>query len=230
MAVNSKLEKAYIQLMKPSASGAAGKISEVKFQFNPKEFTVKKSASWESKPAKGAKSTSMPEFKGAEPRSMSIEAFLDGTESATDITKDIEVFFQCCTPLGETVGKNKPSPPFVIFGWGKKMSVTAFVKSVSAKYTLFKPDGTPVRAVVTLDLQEIPGTTPKQNPTSGGFDVRTSHTVVSGDSLQSIAFQEYGDPNLWRAIATANGVTDPLRLRSGLRLLIPTPEEAASNN
>jgi nucleoid-associated protein YgaU len=38
---------------------------------------------------------------------------------------------------------------------------------------------------------------------------------------------EYGDPTLWRRLAIYNGIDDPLRLRSGLRIFIPTAAEAA---
>jgi nucleoid-associated protein YgaU len=44
---------------------------------------------------------------------------------------------------------------------------------------------------------------------------------VQGDTLTSVAQQEYGDPGLWRALADANGVDDPMRLPAGARLLVP---------
>ncbi|MCA9527587.1 MAG: LysM peptidoglycan-binding domain-containing protein, partial [Myxococcales bacterium] len=42
-----------------------------------------------------------------------------------------------------------------------------------------------------------------------------------GETLQSIAGQEYDDPNQWRRIADANGIDDPFRLDPGVRLIIP---------
>ena len=231
MPAASKLEKAYLILEQPSTSagGGGGSLGEVRFRFNPKEYSIQKSASWESKPAKGAKKTSMPEFKGSEPRSMTVEAFLDATDPPyPDIVKDIETLFSCCTPVAQSVGKNKPSPPFVRFCWGKTMSFTAFVKQVQVKYVLFKPDGTPIRATATLTLQEIPRDTGKQNPTSGGLVPHRIHTVVAGDSLASISYAEYGDARLWRALADTNALDDPMRLRPGTDLLVPPPEDAAA--
>ncbi len=227
---NPTIEKAYIRIKEGSTSGATGaEKGEVRFQFNPKEYSIKKSASWERKPAKGAKKTSMPEFKGADPRSMSVECFLDACDSPSgDVTKDLETLFRCCTPEGESVGKNKPSPPFVTFGWGKTKGFTAFVKSVNAKYTLFKPDGTPIRAVATIELEEIPTEASNQNPTSGGLPARRTHTVVAGDTLQSVAYREYGNPGLWRALAHGNDIDDPLRLPVGTHLMVPPHEEVSS--
>src|SRR5207253_4703089 len=57
-------------------------------------------------------------------------------------------------------------------------------------YTMFKPDGTPMRAICTLDVEEIPSEPGRQNPTSGGLAARRSHTVVAGDSLASIAYRD----------------------------------------
>jgi nucleoid-associated protein YgaU len=241
MTVGTKLEKAYLRLQEPSASGNGASRGEVKFQFNPKEYSIQKSASWESKPGKGAKKAAMPEFKGAEPRSMTLEIFLDATISSqkarTDgatppksrLAEDIETLFKCCTPTEQSLAKNKPSPPFVVFGWGSTVLFEAFVKQVSVKYTLFTPEGVPIRATASVTLQEIPRDSGKQNPTSGGLGAHGTHTVIAGDTLASIAYAEYGDARLWRAVAEANRVDDPMRLRPGASLLIPPPEAAALN-
>ena len=226
---NPTVQKAYIKLKQGSVSGGAGggSLGEVQFQFNPKEYSVKKSAKWERKPAKGAKTATMPEFKGADPSTMSIECFLDGTEPPKrDIVKDLETLFKCCKPGEQSLGNNKPSPPFVTFGWGETMSFNAIVKSVNAKYTMFTPDGKPVRAIATVELEELPAEASRQNPTSGGLAARRSHTVVTGDSLQSVAYREYQNPGLWRALAHANDIDDPMRLRIGTHLMVPPPEEA----
>jgi nucleoid-associated protein YgaU len=223
--------KAELQLYEATSKGPGSKIgAPIKFQFNPKEYTIKKSAKWEAKAAKGAAKAPMPEFKGSDPQTLTIECFLDATDRHDDITDDITKLLDCCTPRASTMAKNRPSPAFVVFAWGQTFSVTACVKSVSVKYTLFKPDGTPTRAIATLELQEVPSQPKKQNPTSGSIDVRTTHTVITGDSLASIANSEYGDPTRWRAIALANSISDPLRLVEGSRLFLPTPEEATVLN
>jgi nucleoid-associated protein YgaU len=39
-----------------------------------------------------------------------------------------------------------------------------------------------------------------------------------------VAFRRYGNPNMWRGIAEANGIDDPMRLRRGRELNIPRLE------
>lgn len=221
-------DKAYLILKEPSADGGKNQIGDpFKLQFNPKELTVSKSASWNFKAGKTFKEAPTPEFKGAVPRSLSVEIFLDAVgPPKRDLVKDIEQLFKLCTPEHTTLNKNVPCPPFVTFGWGTTIQMEAYVEKVDVKYTLFKQDGTPIRAIATIALKEVPRTSPPQNPTSGALSAQRTHTVVEGDSLASIAYREYGNPNLWRAVADANKIDDPMRLRAGSSLLLPAIEDA----
>jgi nucleoid-associated protein YgaU len=97
---------------------------------------------------------------------------------------------------------------------------------VNVKYTMFKPDGTPVRATANITLEEVPSEPKGTNPTSGSLAGRRTYVVAAGDSLHSIAHAEYGNANLWRALALINGIDDPLRTIPGTRLLILSPDEA----
>jgi len=124
--------------------------------------------------------------------------------------------------MRDTLSTNTPSPPWVVFGWGTFTSFVAIVKQVQAQYTMFRPDGTPIRATCSVTLEEVPTTPPpRQNPTSGALEARRSHVVVAGDTLPSIAQREYGDPTRWRALAEANDIDDPMRLVPGTTLTIP---------
>lgn len=49
----------------------------------------------------------------------------------------------------------------------------------------------------------------------------TEHTVVSGDTLSSLAASFYGDSSLFSVIAAINNVADPDHLDVGQQLLIP---------
>lgn len=238
----TKLEKAYLVLVEPPnpptkapplsevlGKAGAGGEGEIRFMFNPKEYTIQKSANWDRKAKKGSKTAAMPEFTGAGPATLQLEIFVDHSDrQEPTITRDADRLLSCVVPLDKTMSSKKPSPPWVVFGWGSRMSFVALVKSVSIKYTHFRPDGTPVRMVGTLSLEEVPtDPTPKQNPTSGGLGAQRSHHVVAGDTLPSIAHAEYGQAHLWRALAAANGIHDPMRLPTGTRLLIPAAARAA---
>src|SRR5262249_20905882 len=115
--------------------------------------------------------------------------------------------------------------------WGGTVTFKAVADSLSVQYTLFRPDGSPIRAQAKLSLIQVEkaqdksggkGNNPKgPNPTTRAIPGLGSHVVRDGDSLASIAYAHYRDPARWRAIAEANGIDDPLRLRRGRTLSIP---------
>src|SRR5690606_25377152 len=131
--------------------------------------------------------------------------------SSPHVAADVQTLLDCVTPMSSTISSNTPSPPWVVFGWGTFTSFVAIVKQVQAQYTMFRPDGTPIRATCTFTLEEVPTTPPpRQNPTSGALATHRTHVVVAGDTLPSVAQREYGDPTRWRALAEANGIDDPM--------------------
>lgn len=228
----AQLERARLVIyeLQPSPDGTTAKVGpeqgQITFQFNPKEISIQKSAKWERKPSTGAKKAGPPEFTGADPCKMTLEMFLDATATHdTSVVTTVETLFTCCAPTDKSAGKDEPSPPLVALQWGKVTTFAAFITSVSAKYTLFSSDGTPIRALCQVSLEEMPVEPWRQNPTSGGQSVRRAHRLVDGDTLASVAYAEYGDPTLWRRVAAFNGIDDPLRLRQGSRLLLPTLAE-----
>lgn len=237
------VEKAYLILVEPpnpptkapslkevEGKAKTGGVGTIEFMFNPKEYTIQKSANWERKDKKGSKTAPMPEFTGSAPATLDLEIFIDHSDrDQPSVTQDAERLLSCVRPLPDTLTADKPSPPWVVFGWGTKISFVALVKSVSVKYTLFRPDGTPVRMVGSIKLEEVPtDPAPKQNPTSGALEAQRTHQVVAGDTLHSIAYAEYGEPRFWRALASVNGVDDPMRVATGTRLLVPPPAKAAN--
>lgn len=223
MAPATTMTKAKIQFLEPSTGGQEKPVSglnPVEFPFNPKEYSITRSAEWSTPQAK---SGAVPEYNGPKPAQISVEVFLDATDSASgDITGTVDTFLQACNPtLGKTF-KSLPSAPFVKFIWGTKISFKGYIESVAVKYSLFRHDGTPIRGTVTLTIKEIRPPAAGTNPTSGGEPGTTQHHVTAGDTLASIAYNEYGTAAKWRMIADANpSIDDPMRLKPGTSLLVP---------
>ena len=48
-----------------------------------------------------------------------------------------------------------------------------------------------------------------------------ARVVREGETLAHIAYEVYGDPRLWRPIATANGINKPRFVEPGTPLRIP---------
>ncbi|GAA0587830.1 LysM peptidoglycan-binding domain-containing protein [Streptomyces crystallinus] len=206
-----------------------GLIETFTFEFNPAQLSISRRAQWKVTPTAAVRDGSKPEFMGPDPREMTVEIFLDTSDEPTENTvlKKVETLFSCCETTDLSIDADQPSPPWVVFEWGSFSTArfTSYVASVDAAYTLFSTTGVPIRATCQMRLHEIPSKAKWQNPTSGALTARRVHRVVAGDTLQSLAWRQYGDATVWRAIAEANGIDDPSRVRSGTELILPAAEE-----
>jgi hypothetical protein len=208
-----------------------GVIGNFSFDFNPSQLALSRRATWKTTPTAAVRSGALPEFMGPEPREMTVDVFLDSSDdpSSNDVLKKVELLFSCCEVTSASISAKQPSTPWVVFQWGSFSTArfTAYVSSVDVSYTLFGTTGVPIRATCRVSLNEIPSKTAGQNPTSGALTARRVHRVVAGDSLQSLAWREYGDAAAWRTIAETNGIDDPSRLAPGTELMLPAAEEVS---
>ena len=226
----SKFEKAYLQLYEPSRDGSLAKpgaaLQRVEFQFNPKELTIAKAASWGRTTGTGNASSGPPQYNGPQPSKLNLEMFFDASDTQDDsVVKTVDLLLGCCVPTSSSHAQKRDSPPWAVFRWGGITGFLSYISSVSAKYTLFTSSGVPIRAVVTVVLDELSGGPPGQNPTSGGLVPRRVHVMAEGDTLPALAYREYGRADRWRALAEANGIDDPFRVRLGSTVLLPAAEE-----
>ena len=189
--------------------------------FNPFEYTVSKSNSYEEK-SRNRSSVPKVEFKKAGPQTLKLKLLFDTYEAGEDVSQKTNELWNLMQPNAQHGTTAKVPPPQVAFEWGVFKFVSV-ITNMTQKFTLFMKDGTPVRASVDVtftqhkDLDDYP----RQNPTSGGGPVERVWQVRAGDRLDTIAAAVYGDATRWRLIAAHNGITNPQRLQPGRRLNIP---------
>lgn len=104
----------------------------------------------------------------------------------------------------------------------KRNGFKCIVENVKQKFTLFSPEGIPLRATLTVALREyktLDEQLAQLNLTSP--DRTHSHVVEGGETLAHISAEFYQQPDDWRYIADANNIEDPRRLTVGAFLTIP---------
>lgn len=213
------MEKAKIR----SADGGGG---DIECLFNPNEYTFVKQNTWTTHPDKGGNLPRL-EFGGGSAQTLSMQLFLDTSTTGGDVRDTIKKFLDLMK-VNEKLkdsASNKGRPPRVEFSWGKVWSFKAVITRLTQKCTLFRDDGVPVRATLDVDfLQAEESQLRPQNPTTPGKAGYKRYVVGDGDTIDWIAFSEYGDASMWRFIAETNDLDDPGRLRSGQVLSIaPRP-------
>jgi hypothetical protein len=217
--------KARIEILDGNSSG-----TKIDCLFNPKEYTIEKSVEWTA-PTGAGKNTSKLEFKSGKPATMKVELFFDTYEAdEKDVsvhTKKIFDLMKVDESLQDKKSK-KGRPAKVLFIWGqnkesRRVVFQSVVQSVSAKYTLFLADGTPVRATLNVAFTQIDDSDAQasQNPTSGGVGGERIWTVQQGETLGLIAYRTLGETGAWRSIADFNRLGSVRRLTPGTVLVIP---------
>jgi len=192
--------------------------------FNPDELSFNRSVGWQKQ---GAAQRDVPElqFTSAEPRTLTVKLFFD-TYDTPDLPKDDVRKKHTDKVLGLTTVEqhgDKHRPPVCRLRWGSAgYFFQGVLERLDQKFTMFMDDGTPVRATLTCTFKEWRTNYEdlnRQNRQSA--DLAKSTVVRRGDSLSRIAAEEYLDPALWRPIALANGIDDPLRIKPGTTLIVP---------
>ena len=200
--------------------------TRVECMFNPTEYTVAKTNDWKQTRVVG-KNVPFLTYTGGESRTLSLELFFDTNEDGSDVRVPLNKLWKLA--MIDEKNRNRQTqrarPPMCTFQWGPNWSFRAALTSISVRYTLFRDDGTPVRATASVSFQEGRDDSSIATPQSNAVASKTSGTkarqVKSGDNLPLIAHQEYGDATQWRPIADANKMSDPAALTPGQQLVIP---------
>jgi hypothetical protein len=206
------------------------KERQISVLFNPNSYSIEKSVTW-TPPLTPSVQGPVTErlldaprltFGGGGNRMLSLELFYDITEPDAD-QKDVRVETDKIVKLTRIQRDlNPPRPPTVEVSWGKAPTAdfpfVGVISHLSQRFTLFRSTGQALRATLNVSFTEF--LDPKINLRQTDPEL-TTRVVRRGDSLVSIAAQVYSDPSLWRVIAEANRLDDPLRLEIGRRLTIP---------
>ncbi|MFZ5961672.1 CIS tube protein [Thalassococcus sp. BH17M4-6] len=221
----------------------------IEVQFNPTEYSFEKTAKLGEVSLPGLDSPIL-QFVRGDSEKLSLELFFDGTtpetgggllgaigaglgaaagEPQTVVTR-VDAFYRMVKISGDL-----HTPPLVRVTWGDAFpgAVTseseaptptfdAVVETIKRRYTLFDPEGKPLRCIVTLTLREY--RTLHEQLTELNLqtsDHTRSHTVREGETLLQIAYGAYKDAARWRVIADANDIADPANLEPGRVLDLP---------
>jgi hypothetical protein len=146
----------------------------VKAQFNPGTIEISQNVPWKKPDAasKGGGQQKGPpkdenynalEFTGAEGRSMTLELLFDAFEAGSD---DVQTNVHKLEMLAAVRGdpskgaENERRPHHCVVVWGtalqnfRKDNFKCVIESLTTKYTMFSPEGKPLRATCTVKLKE----------------------------------------------------------------------------
>ncbi|MCJ1676502.1 LysM peptidoglycan-binding domain-containing protein [Streptomyces sp. APSN-46.1] len=202
--------------------------------FNPEELKLDQGNSFAEIGIPGLNTPPVQYVRGRA-RTLSMELFFDTYEAGTDVRAYTGPIVRLLDKQPRTQG-----PPILLFSLGG-FQFRCVLVDAGQRFTMFLRNGTPVRSSLSVRLQEYVPTDIDvrrgvffASPTVSGIANRATetarsamagspsvHVVVRGDTLSGLAGIYLGDPALWREIADANRIADPLDLVPDTRLVIP---------
>ncbi len=201
-----EFKKASIQ---PEGQGAIDVL------FNPTQYGIDKANQIAEAGVPGLESPILQYVRG-NTRTLNMDLFFDTYEEQSDVRDHTDEIYNLLN-----IDPSTHAPPICDITWGS-FSFRGVLDHVSGKFTLFLADGTPVRATLTVTFKEFIDVQVlvQQRPTQSS-DHRKTRTVKSGDRIDNIAAEEYGNAKNWRPIAEANNLDNPRQLDPGRPLIIP---------
>ena len=197
--------------------------------FNPAQLSFTRVVNWRSQ---GAAHRDTPElqYTGAEARKFTIDLLFDTFDTPQAEKQDVRKITSRILHL-TTIEEHgdKHRPPICQLKWGAAgILFEGVLEQIDQQFILFAENGMPVRAKLRCTFREW-RTNQKdlQRQDLQSPDVAKIWIVKRGETLSDIAAHEYLDPRMWRPIAEANQIENPLDLRAGMTLHLPAlPSQA----
>lgn len=186
--------------------------------FNPNTYAQKQEIEYEER--QGAGDTGSPQvFKNIKPQEYNFEFVIDGTGTASELIDVHQTVERFLTVTGYDGGIHRPK--YLKLVWGALVS-KCVLKSAEATYTLFKPDGYPLRAKLKAVFAEnIEDTLRVAEERKSSPDLTHVRVVNKGEHLSLMCQKIYGSPDYYLQVAAFNELTNFRQLDIGQTILFP---------
>ena len=189
-------------------------------KINPASYSHTHKVNYNNTTSEGAPGAPL-KFKGIPPESVSFEIYFDATGAIEDSTipvlDQIDELKKICFDYNGDIHE----PNYLILSWGS-LVFKCKLTSLDINYTLFKPNGTPLRAKTSVKFEEansanmIAREADEKSP-----DLTHRQIIKEGDTLPLICYNVYGDCSYYLEVAKANKIVNFRNLVPGTALYLP---------
>lgn len=246
---NGKLEKMVIQAYLPADPEGIMELSEAEedkyvAQVNPESYTVNYKVNYDRRPAIG-NSGSDAKYTNTSPPTLSFEFLFDGTgvipaaagplsgvpiagavaelfsgDEEYDVVTELRKFAKVVDYDGQ-----EHQPRRVRLTWGK-LIFDGVLSQLTVDYKLFKPDGTPLRAIAKTTFDgTITDILRERQENNSSPDLTHLREVIEGDKLPLMSHKIYRQAKYYIEVARENKLYNFRNLKQGLKLSFPPLEK-----
>lgn len=248
-----KLEKMTIQAFQPATDPAEPpKLSDdpedaYVVQVNPKSYTLNHALTYAELQGQGNSGRDAV-YSKSEPTTLEFSFLFDGTgiipppsplgdvplvgaiasafadDEEFDVMQEIDKFDR----VVYAHDGDEHRPKKIQLTWGTLVFPCALT-SLNYQFTLFKPDGRPLRAQANCSFQEALSDAQRELiENNSSPDLTHIREVREGDSLPLISHRIYGDPKYYIEVARVNKLVNFRSIRAGSRLRLPPIAKGAA--
>jgi len=222
----------------------SGKAKEFILPVNPETFSKNFKVELDTQSAAGSQGGE-PRYKRTAPEEFKIEFILDGTNTIEgyeydglfkkEVAENDSTLKNTEFPADDLVEKQLAKfletvyqmdgdihrPRFCVLTWGSQL-FRGVVSSLDVNYSLFHPNGKPLRIKMNATFfdfvakEEREKQSRKKSP-----DLTRVKRVASGDRLDKMVSDLYGNPKFLVQVARTNGLTSLRKLKVGQELRFP---------
>lgn len=220
------------------------KPNPISLPVNPESFTQNFKIKLNIQQGQGNQGTNA-SYKGTAPEELKLDFILDGTntiqgynsklefnpeidkksdEPALPVKDQLKIFMDTVYNMNGEIHR----PHFLKVHWGDGFKFPCILSNLDLNYTLFKPNGDPLRVKVSATFlnyiaqKERVARERKKSP-----DLTHVRLVKAGDRLDGMTHDIYKDSKYVTQIARVNGLTSFRKLKTGLELIFPPLEKIA---
>lgn len=188
--------------------------------MNPENYTLETKMEFQAAQGQGTSATAA-KFIVKPPEELSFELLFDNTgiidPMRTNVAKELKDIKEFLMKYDGDIHR----PRFFKFIWGEAL-VKGICISLSIAYKLFKPDGTPIRAICKVTIREMKDDERRvAEERNSSPDLTHYRTIKKGDTLPLMCYRIYGHSKYYLQVAAANGLSNFRKLQPGEELFFP---------
>jgi hypothetical protein len=229
MSDRKKLEKLVIRSFENRDFSGEDPARKFITPINPESFTQTFKVNADTSHGHGNPGTEA-KYKSTEPEQLKLEFILDGSKTmegyggenkdyiSRKVHDQLEDLKKCVYNFDGKIHR----PRFLVVMWGSEVNFKCVLSNLDLNYTLFEPDGSPLRVKVSATFlahksrEQLLAESKASSP-----DLTHFRKVKQGDRLDLLTNSIYNNPKYFMQVGKVNGLTTLRQLMPGTNLYFP---------
>lgn len=193
--------------------------TEMDIPVNPSQYKRSVNIEYNEEQEQGTQGNN-PSYSRTPPEEMQFDFVFDST-GVLPQSRKVDDQITDFKALAYSVDGDIHRPNFLKILWGS-LSFNCILKSLTINYTLFKPDGTPVRAMLNATFMNVVEEE-RRAVEQGNNSPDLTHVryTKEGDTLPLLTYKIYKNASLFPQVAWFNGLTNFRNLKPNTRIIFP---------